>query len=490
MSRRCLNWFCCGVCFALASVAFAAAPAKPVVGPGATKDQVIDAYGWPNGSSQMGTKEVLNYSQGRVTLENGKVERVDFSPDVPWQTPKPRPGTIVVPTKADTPVDFWMTDYEAARREADARKARILALFTGSDWSPASRKFQNEVALNEDFANAFIGQFVFLKLDFPTRIAQSDAEKAQNAALRERYHVTTYPSLLVLSPDGFEVGRVDLAKVQDGDAYRPQIMSAIATVQEFAKRAVPGTAPVVVDPSPAAGGNGSSVGTDAAPGTAAEAAGGSAAAQAAASVAVPTSRFRAMVTAVTPSTVSPMWVILLGGLAGIGIAGFLVWLLWLHKPKVAMASPKALLATPTSRKGGRVVPPSLVTVAHWPFPRVKAVAAALFEAEGYTVEQRGSGEVALALTKRGQTTPILVSCRPALGGLAPARVVRELFGTVTVEGAEAGWFVSLSGFSGEASEFAREHGLVLIDAQEFIARIGALPPDKMSNVNAHGEALA
>src|SRR4051812_14020452 len=70
-----------------------AADSRPVVGPGATKEDAIDAYGWPTGQSQLGAKEILNYPQGSITLSNGKVERVDFSTNVPWPAPRPRPGT-------------------------------------------------------------------------------------------------------------------------------------------------------------------------------------------------------------------------------------------------------------------------------------------------------------------------------------------------------------------------------------------------------------
>ena len=55
--------------------------------PGATKDEAIEAYGWPTGQSQSGTKEILSYPQGRITLENGRVEKVDFSTSMPWPAP-------------------------------------------------------------------------------------------------------------------------------------------------------------------------------------------------------------------------------------------------------------------------------------------------------------------------------------------------------------------------------------------------------------------
>src|SRR5471030_2255613 len=82
-----------GAALALILLASAhAADLQPVVGPGATKEEAINAYGWPTGQSQLGTKEILNYPQGSITLEKGRVERVDFSTSVPWPAPRPRPG--------------------------------------------------------------------------------------------------------------------------------------------------------------------------------------------------------------------------------------------------------------------------------------------------------------------------------------------------------------------------------------------------------------
>src|SRR5262249_9006506 len=155
--------------------------------------------------SQKGSKEVLTYPQGMVTLEKGRVEKVDFSMTMPWPPPRPRPGPspVVTPGKADNKVDnYWQMDFTRAAQEAERRNARILAAFTGSDWSQASKLFRDQVAFHPDFINAFTGDFVFLELDFPLRAAQSPEQREHNARLREHYGVITYPSILVLSRTG------------------------------------------------------------------------------------------------------------------------------------------------------------------------------------------------------------------------------------------------------------------------------------------------
>lgn len=228
------------------------AASRPVVGPGATREEVLNAYGWPSGRSQSGTKDILTYPQGHITLEEGRVERVDFSPKATWPAPKPRPAPPS-PTSAkpaEAPADFWTTSLSAAMSEAERRKIPILALFTGSDWSPPSRQFQSDVALHPDFLNEFVGAFVLLKLDFPTHATQPETLRAQNTALRERYGVSIYPTLLMLAPDGALLARVDLTTAQSGDSFRARVIAAIreTRTQLLAKPPAPSLPSAATEP--------------------------------------------------------------------------------------------------------------------------------------------------------------------------------------------------------------------------------------------------
>jgi len=133
-------------------------------------------------------------------------------------------------------------------------------------------------------------------------------------------------------------------------------------------------------------------------------------------------------------------------------------------------------------------PPTPTELMGWQIDRVREIAAALFEAEGFRVEVRPRGsDVDLALTRGSETSPsILVCCRPAGAGLVQGRPVRELLAAVAVEGAQVGWAVSPGGFSLEAREFSREHGIVLLGAEELIERLRALPPLAMASVLSRG----
>src|SRR5258708_7381126 len=149
-----------------------AADLKPGAGPGATKEEVISGYGLPKGQSKVGSREILSYAQGRVILNDGRVDRMDFSPLPPLQAPQPAPRPPSG-TKVEAPVDLWLTSFGDVTREAGERNIGILILFTGSDWSLPSRQFSEEVAFHPDFVNAFSGKLVFLQLDYPARAPQS-----------------------------------------------------------------------------------------------------------------------------------------------------------------------------------------------------------------------------------------------------------------------------------------------------------------------------
>ena len=424
-----------------------AADARPVVGPGATRDEAIKAYGWPTGQTQTGSREILSYPQGRIFLEKGKIDRVDFSPTMAWPAPRPRPpGPRTSSLKqVDAPVDFWLTDWVEAQTEAERRHARILILFTGLDWSPASRQFHDEVSFEPEFVNAFTGDYVFLRLDFPSRAAQSTALKEQNAKLRERYSVTTYPSLLIVSSGGVLQGRVDLEAPRAGESYRSRVISAVRTMHDTIL-----ARPAATDPA-----NRVAV----APGTGAsseQTIGG------------------ALGLSLLSSTLSSASWLLVTSLAG-GLVFVVLALLWLWRREPAT---HAVSTTPAVAEP---VAPALISLTNskeWSKLQLCQVVARMAEAEGHRVAQQPSGTDAdLSLTRTGESRPrALVVCVPASAGLVTPRRLREFYAAMTIEGVEEGWVVGIAGFSSEARSLAEQKNLEVIDALALADRLDALPP--------------
>jgi restriction system protein len=79
---------------------------------------------------------------------------------------------------------------------------------------------------------------------------------------------------------------------------------------------------------------------------------------------------------------------------------------------------------------------------------------------------------------------VVVCCAAGFGGPVSIKRVRELFGTLAVEGVPTGWFVSPAGFAHEARVYAEDKGLVLIDGGQLLEQLRNLPPMVLPKVLA------
>lgn len=103
--------------------------------------------------------------------------------------------------------DGWVTDFEAAKKEAAERKVPILANFAGSDWCGWCIKLDKEVFGQEAFGKYAKDNLVMFLADFPSSKEQSDAVKLQNKGLAEKYGVRGFPTVLLLDADGKVLAR-------------------------------------------------------------------------------------------------------------------------------------------------------------------------------------------------------------------------------------------------------------------------------------------
>jgi len=101
----------------------------------------------------------------------------------------------------------WLTDLGEARRKARFRNAPILAFFTGSDWCGWCKRLKAEVFDTDAFRSWAADHVVLLELDFPRSTPLPAELRRQNEALKERYGVDAYPTVLFLDADGERLGR-------------------------------------------------------------------------------------------------------------------------------------------------------------------------------------------------------------------------------------------------------------------------------------------
>ncbi len=429
-----------------------AAETAVTVGPGASRDVVMETYGWPTGQSWSGSREVLNYPQGLVTIESGRVERVDFTTKFAWPMPRPRPpAPSAVSAKAvGASIDPWLDDFEVAAQAAVAQGRPILALFVQTDDSPAGRQFQEQVVLHPDLASGLAADVVFLRLDFSPEASLTDLQLEANERRRQELGVSVYPTMLLLSSAGEALARIDLSTSLVGGAFRTRLVRAVkAACARLTAHARP------AGPNDAA--NPSLAGASLQP-TFAQSLGLSQADAVTAGV--------AMVAAM--------------------VLGLMGWLLWRTRTPKDLS--QAALAVRLSDSEGGVPTASEMTA--WSKEKLCAVTAALAESEGYVAEfVPGGSEKDLVLKTHGELQPrVVVVCAAGDTGVVTTKRLRELRGTLTAEGAQAGWFVAPKGFASDAMSYAAEHHLRLIDASRIVERLKALPPLLLPKV-LPGEAL-
>lgn len=111
-------------------------------------------------------------------------------------------------TSAFAAGDQWLTNYNEAKKLAAEENRLVLMDFTGKGWCGWCTKLTNEVFNTPEFQKFAKDNLVLLELDFqPAGSLPADIE-AQNNKLASEYGVRGFPTIIVLSPDGKQVGKL------------------------------------------------------------------------------------------------------------------------------------------------------------------------------------------------------------------------------------------------------------------------------------------
>lgn len=121
----------------------------------------------------------------------------------------------------------WHTDFTKAVEIATKENKAILMFFTGSDWCGWCKKIQKEVFVQKAFGDWAKKNVVLVELDFPRRVAQSDAIKQQNANLAQQLGVQGYPTIYFVQSLK-KTGKTELA-VLGSLGYQPGGPSSFIT---------------------------------------------------------------------------------------------------------------------------------------------------------------------------------------------------------------------------------------------------------------------
>jgi thioredoxin-related protein len=94
----------------------------------------------------------------------------------------------------------WLTDLEAAKKQAAAEKKGILVAFIGSDWCVWCKRLEKEVFSTDEFKAQ--KDFVLVALDFPREKTLPEDVRARNEALRKDWKTGGFPAVVLLNAEG------------------------------------------------------------------------------------------------------------------------------------------------------------------------------------------------------------------------------------------------------------------------------------------------
>lgn len=93
----------------------------------------------------------------------------------------------------------WTTDFEEGQKRAQKEQRPLLVAFVGLPWCPWSEKIQREVLSAQPFIETLAGRIVLVA-------HMLEEEKADS--LKERFHISELPTLLLLDSEGKEIARM------------------------------------------------------------------------------------------------------------------------------------------------------------------------------------------------------------------------------------------------------------------------------------------
>ena len=102
----------------------------------------------------------------------------------------------------------WTVGWKNAAEAAAKAKKPILADFTGSDWCSWCVKLKAEVFSTPEFAAWAKDKVVLLEVDFPRKTQLAADLAKENQALAEKHEIQGFPTIVLLSATGEEIGRL------------------------------------------------------------------------------------------------------------------------------------------------------------------------------------------------------------------------------------------------------------------------------------------
>lgn len=118
----------------------------------------------------------------------------------------------------------WHTDLEVASAIAKKEGKHLLVDFNGSGWCGFCKRLHQEVFESKEFGASIGDDYVLVTLDFgPDMEPRATGDLgARHAALKERFDVRGFPTVLLMTPEGVAYQRMGYERI-GGAAYTRKI---------------------------------------------------------------------------------------------------------------------------------------------------------------------------------------------------------------------------------------------------------------------------
>ncbi len=102
----------------------------------------------------------------------------------------------------------WMDNYQQAAAKAKSENKPMVLFFQGSDWCGPCKALKQNILSKSDFDQKVGNKFIWVQVDFPQGKKLAPDVAKQNDDLKRKYGVSGLPTLIVLNPQGQEIGRM------------------------------------------------------------------------------------------------------------------------------------------------------------------------------------------------------------------------------------------------------------------------------------------
>lgn len=103
----------------------------------------------------------------------------------------------------------WLTDYDAAVKQAQKEKKTLLVLFTGSDWCPGCIALGERTLSTAEFREFAKKNLILVYLDSPRNPPLTADQRRKLAAAAEKLQPGPYvPTSVIVSPEGKVLARI------------------------------------------------------------------------------------------------------------------------------------------------------------------------------------------------------------------------------------------------------------------------------------------